>query len=126
VRQTQVDTATHCNTLQHLAARACCNTLQHARDRVRQTQVHTATHCNTLQHTATHCNTPQHPATHCNTLHHARDRVRQTQVDPLIRCFGVHTTFGYSTHSPRAEEIEHKIITTAKISIKFSLSPRNF
>jgi len=32
-----VDTATHCNTLQH-----------------------TATHCNTLQHTATHCNTLQH------------------------------------------------------------------
>jgi len=32
-----VDTATHCNTLQH-----------------------TATHCNTLQHTATHCNTQCH------------------------------------------------------------------
>ena len=43
-------TATHCNTLQHMqhTATHCCNTLQHA-----------ATHCNTLQHTATHC---------CNTL----------------------------------------------------------
>jgi len=77
-----VDTATHCNTLQHAATR--CNTLQH-----------TATHCNTgasvtargqvwkgiLQHTtsrsATHCNAThynslQHTATYCNTLQHRR------------------------------------------------------
>ena len=68
----QVDSATHCNTLQHTAAH--CSTLQH-----------TTTHCNTLQHTATHCNTLQHTqmiifiaATYvwndssrfCNTLQH--------------------------------------------------------
>jgi len=76
--RTGVDTATHCNTLQHAATHY--NTLQH-----------TATHCSTLQHTATqaqvwllkdkcrraNCNTlhhalqhiaMQHSATHCNTL----------------------------------------------------------
>jgi len=65
----QVDTATHCNTLQHTATH--CNTPQH-----------TATHCHTLQYederhglveqkdTATHCNTLQHAATHRNILQH--------------------------------------------------------
>ena len=44
-----VYTATHCNTLQHLATQ--CNTLQQ-----------TTTHCNTLQRTAMHCNTLRHTA----------------------------------------------------------------
>ena len=47
---TSIQTATHCNTLQHTATR----------------MQHTATHCNTLQRTATHCNTLQHTVTHCN------------------------------------------------------------
>ena len=47
----QVNSATHCNTLQHTATH--CHTLPH-----------TATHCNTLQHTATPCNTLEHTATH--------------------------------------------------------------
>jgi len=73
------DTATRCNTLQHVATH--CNTLQH-----------TATRCNTLQHVATHCNTfqlrhtlqtrlvavthrvLQQGATHCNTLQHTATR----------------------------------------------------
>jgi len=95
-----IDTATHCNTLQHTATH--CNTLQDiaARcqsilsDKPRGTplsaclsvliqrylsncvrsahgaQQHTATRCNTLQHAATRCNTLQHAATHCNTLQH--------------------------------------------------------
>ena len=50
-------TATHYNTLQHIAA--YYNTLQH-----------TTTHCSILQHTATHYNTLQHTAAYCNTLHH--------------------------------------------------------
>ena len=41
-----LDTATHCNTLQHTVPH--CNTLQH-----------TVPHCNTLQHTATHVATAQ-------------------------------------------------------------------
>ena len=56
-----MDTATHCNTLQHTATH--CNTLQH-----------TTTHCNTRQLTATHHNTLQHTATHCNTRHWPDDK----------------------------------------------------
>ena len=59
-----LNTATHCNALQHTATH--CNILQH-----------TATHCNTLQHTATYCNTLQHTATHCNI--HERCKVRKRQ-----------------------------------------------
>jgi len=57
----QINTATHCNALQHTAAHCC--TLQH-------TAAHCntlPTHCNTLP---THCNTLQHTATHCNILQH--------------------------------------------------------
>jgi len=71
----QVDTATHCNTLQRTATHSntlqhtatYCNTLQHTVTRCNTLQ-HTATYCNTLQHTATYCNTLQHTATHCNIL----------------------------------------------------------
>ena len=81
-----IDNATHCNTLQHTAARynalqrtaTHCNTVQHATTRCNTLQ-QAATHCSVcgeeeiwrpmdntpLQHTATHCNTA-----HCNTLHH--------------------------------------------------------
>jgi len=70
-----IDTATHCNTLQHTATQ--CNTLQHtATDTLREmakTYGNSSTFdCNTLQHTATHCNTLQHTSTHCNR-HPTRD-----------------------------------------------------
>jgi len=46
-------TATHCYTLQHVAAH--CSTNMGARDDAKR-----YTHCNALQQTATHCNTLQH------------------------------------------------------------------
>ena len=58
-----MQTATHCNTLQHTATHCnnkiatCCQTLQHA-----------ATFYNALQNTSTHRNTPQHTATNFQTL----------------------------------------------------------
>ena len=92
-----VDTAAHCNTLQHAATH--CNTLQHLDAPIicvtncvqmplrlvhrihvtspaesRRVQHHghisvdTATHCNTLQHPATSCNTLQHPSTHLHNF----------------------------------------------------------
>jgi len=89
-----VDTATHCNTLQHTATRIAtnCNTLQHALQQIatryhrpckkvshptntplaniKLTLQHTATHCYTLQHDAL-----QHTVLHCNALplHLVRD-----------------------------------------------------
>jgi len=60
-------TASHCNTLQHTAAR--CSTLQC-----------TTTHCNALQHTAARCSTLQHTAAHCNTrLQHTYTATRTLQ-----------------------------------------------
>ena len=60
-------TATHCNTLHHIATH--CQHDQFS-DLVQQVPrimnlLHAATSCNTLQHTATHCNTLQHTATRC-------------------------------------------------------------
>ena len=51
-------TATHCNTLQHIA--------RHPIVWVLFATIDTATHCNTV------CNTLQRTATHCNTLHHSQ------------------------------------------------------
>jgi len=73
---TLLHTATHYNTLQHIATRIVTHTSAHG-----NTVQHAATyfnancnaHCNTLQHTVTHCNTLQHTphaATHCITLQH--------------------------------------------------------
>jgi len=57
-----MNTATHCNTLQHTATH--CNTLQRtATPVINLRYMNTTTHCTTLQHTATHCNTLQHTAT---------------------------------------------------------------
>jgi len=71
---TQCNTATQCNALQHFAT--LCNTLQHTTTHY-NTQVtrdiwHSSgkTHCNTLQHTATHCRTMQHTAPPYNALQH--------------------------------------------------------
>ena len=93
-------TATHCNTLQHLQHKLSClvivmgwnvlsvrfqnyhqfemntcsrSTLQRTATHCNTLQ-HTATHCTTLQHTATHCKKLQHTATHCNTLQHTATR----------------------------------------------------
>jgi len=56
-------TATHCNSLQHVA--------KHTGDSELATDVShancAAALCNTLLHTATHCNSLQHTALHCNT-----------------------------------------------------------
>jgi len=62
------DTATQCNTLQHIATHTAthCDTLRLVVGWLVRMSQHTAAHCNTLQHTATHCNTLQHTATHCN------------------------------------------------------------
>ena len=53
-------TATHCNTLRHMATH--CNT--------RAALPASTNHCTILQYTATHCNTLQHTAMHRNTLQH--------------------------------------------------------
>jgi len=68
-------TATHYNTLLHIAARwnYCnihCNTLQHAGAPCLLLLQRTATHCNALQRTAAYCNVLQRTAAHCNTLQH--------------------------------------------------------
>jgi len=60
-------TATHCNTLHHIATHS--NTLHHIATHCNTLQ-HSATYCNILHHTASHCITLQHTATHCNTLQH--------------------------------------------------------
>ena len=76
-----VNTATHCNTLEH-ATRHCnnCTVLQYTAKHCNAATGNkfarwwifyswrTATHCQTLQHATTHCNTLQHTAPHCNTL----------------------------------------------------------
>ena len=73
VKDYSVSYVTHCNTLQHTAAKqhtaTHCTTLQHTAAHCSTLQ-HTAAHCSTLQHTATHCSTLQHTATRCNTLQH--------------------------------------------------------
>ena len=95
-RNTQHNTAKHCNTMQHVAARCGtsskrrCNTLHRTATYCTMLQrivPHYNTHCNTMQHIATRldplttievrcsattkwwCNTPQHTAPHYNTLH---------------------------------------------------------
>jgi len=65
-----VNTAAHCDTLQHIAThmlrihtydmtRTHCNTLQHTATHMLRIHIYdmTRTHCNILWHTATHCNT---------------------------------------------------------------------
>jgi len=71
-------TATHCNTLQHIATH--CNTLQYTATYCTILQ-HIATRCNALQHIATYCNRLQQTATYRNTLHTARhsDILQHTQ-----------------------------------------------
>jgi len=81
-----LETAAHCNTLQHTATARSCRAFQCATVRCRCYHQRPRD-CNTLQHTAntphhtlraimkaletsTHCNTLQHTAAHCNTLHH--------------------------------------------------------
>jgi len=61
--------ATHCSTLQYIAA--ACKTPQYGwAARVHRRNGSSETRCKSLQHTATHCNTLRHTATHCNTLQH--------------------------------------------------------
>jgi len=59
--QAHCNTATHCNTLKHIAIH--WNKLQHTAircsDSGRHVAGHTATNCDTLTHTATHCKTLQ-------------------------------------------------------------------
>jgi len=64
-------TATHCNTLLHIAT--ISNTLQH-------NESWHSSHCTTLQHTATHCNTRRHTTTHCNTLQQSLRIVATSQL----------------------------------------------
>jgi len=102
-------TATHRNTLQHIATH--CNTLQHTATH-RNTLQHIATHCNTSQHTATHRNTLQHLARHCST-HMISHMVSHTHVLMCCRCVAditSHThdiTYTYTTRGhTRVEHIK--------------------
>jgi len=52
-----IDTAAHCNTLQHTATHYST----YKAPRWRRGERDTEKHCNTLQHTATHCNTYEAP-----------------------------------------------------------------
>jgi len=110
-----VDTATHCNTLQHNTkhynALQCiathCNALQHAATRCHAgcgagvqlySSVDTATHCNTLRRTATHggcgprgveicCpDTLHYTAIHCTALQHAAAHCN------TLHCTAIHCT----------------------------------
>jgi len=64
--------ATHCNTWQHTATHG--NTLQHM-----------ATHCNIWQHTAKHGNTLQDTATRCTTL----SRTLRIMFVDMFKCVAV-------------------------------------
>jgi len=84
--------ATHCNTLQHIAAywqltATHCSTLQHVALRCNTLQ-QTAAHCNKLQQTQ-HCKKQHHLITNaqqgclvklCNTLQHAATRCNSLQL----------------------------------------------
>jgi len=101
-------TATHCNTLQHIATH--CNTHitngpqfttrsswlsePHCNRAQRKSGFQCARtspvlYCNTLQHTATHCstlqrNTLQQTATHCSTLQHTNHKWPTTQHPVIV------------------------------------------
>jgi len=88
-----------------------CTTLQHTATH-RNTLQHIATHCNTLQHTATHRNTLQHIARHCST-HMISHMVSHTHVLMCCRCVAditSHThdiTYTYTTRGhTRVEHIK--------------------
>jgi len=112
-QNTQQQTASHCNTLQHTATHIAelysvmLSRLRvfHVKRHPKNTLQHTATHCNTLQHTATHIaglysamlsrlcvfhvkrhpkNTLQHTATHCNT--HRRIAFCDVELTVCILC----------------------------------------
>jgi len=88
-----------------------CTTLQHTATH-RNTLQHIATHCNTSQHTATHRNTLQHLARHCST-HMISHMVSHTHVLMCCRCVAditSHThdiTYTYTTRGhTRVEHIK--------------------
>jgi len=108
LRRCRVNTATYCDTLQHMATHCItlqrtathystlqhtathCSTLHHARFFLVWVAGNNAARCNTLQHTATHCNTLQHTATHCNTLQHTATHCKDT-LKPIYICDAPHS-----------------------------------
>jgi len=68
-------TATHCNTMQHTAARQ--RFARSAMPAMRRAM--SGDYCIPLQHTATHCNTLQYPTTPCNTMQHLAARCTTPQ-----------------------------------------------
>jgi len=103
-----LQTAVHCNTLQHTATH--CITLQYNATHINilhnflsihtflistvggkyvfcifgiYTNCNTITHCNALQHTATHCNTLQHTATLSNILHYFKNTYLFSTMDGM-------------------------------------------
>ena len=130
--QHNVDTATHCITLQHTAT--LCNTLQHTYLRLTtktdppmnesyhtwlshvtyewvMSRIYTDLHFGWQQHTATqckHCNTLQHTATHCITLQYA-----------AIHC-NIHTLWLTTKTDPHINESWH--MWTSHVTYEWDMS----